>query len=89
MNKKRRQEIDKIIKQLRKGVNLEGVAFDIEMIKDEEEYTFDNYPENLQDSRRGQSMQDAIDNLDEALLAIEDEEDYQVVIQYLNNARWA
>lgn len=36
----------------------------LENVRDEEEEAFDNMPEGLQDSERGDMMQDAIDNLD-------------------------
>lgn len=44
---------------------------DLEMVKDEEEEAYDNMPEGLQESERGDMMQEAIDALDDALWPIE------------------
>ena len=38
----------------------------IETIRDEEQDSYDNLPESIQDRDRGQAMSDAIDNLDSA-----------------------
>ena len=38
------------------------------MVKDEEEEALENYPENLRYSERGEAMQEAFDNLKEAIL---------------------
>lgn len=46
--------------------NLDGIDKRIVDITSEEEEAFNNLPENLQDSDRGQVMQDAIENLEEA-----------------------
>lgn len=88
MNKQRRKEIGNIIRMIQRGMPLEDAVSYIENVKDDEEYALDNFPENLQDSFRGQGMQDAIENLEEAIEAIENEEDCNVVIDFLNNARW-
>jgi len=65
MNKERRQEIRKAISKLQ-DVNLL-----IEDLKNEEEYAFDAMPESLQESKRGEAMQDAIYELEEAEGAID------------------
>lgn len=64
MNKQRRHEISKVIEQL----NI--LKTELEHIKDDEEFTFDNMPENLQGSMRGSNSEDAIDCMDEALESI-------------------
>lgn len=59
MNNKRRAEIRKI------HMVLETILSDIERVKDEEELAYDNMPENLQYSDRGEASQEAIDCLEE------------------------
>lgn len=59
MNNKRRAEIRKI------NMVLETILSDIERVKDEEELAYDNMPENLQYSDRGEASQEAIDCLEE------------------------
>lgn len=59
MNNKRRAEIRKI------HMILETILSDIERVKDEEELAYDNMPENLQYSDRGEASQEAIDCLEE------------------------
>ena len=59
MNKKRRAEIRKI------HMVLETILSDIERVKGEEELAYDNMPENLQYSDRGEASQEAIDCLEE------------------------
>lgn len=46
---------------------LKQIKDNIADILDEESWAFDNYPENLQNSIRGEAMQDAIDCLDTAV----------------------
>ena len=43
--------------------------------KDEEEEAFDNLPESLQESERGMTMQDNVDNLDTAVTSLEEAKD--------------
>lgn len=88
MNKARRTEIGNIIARLKAGVDPEDIRDDIESVKSDEEWAFDSFPENLQSSCRGEAMQEAIDNLEEALSAIDDEEDIEVIIDYLDDARY-
>ena len=59
MNNKRRAEIRKI------HMALETILSDIERIKGEEELAYENMPENLQYSDRGEASQEAIDCLEE------------------------
>lgn len=59
---------------------LEALREEIECIKDEEEEAFDNFPESLQESERGEAMQEAISNLEYAFDSIDE------VISYLEEA---
>lgn len=70
MNNTRRKEISKILTVLK------TLQSDIENIKDDEEYSYDNLPEGFQDSDRGGRMQEAIENLDGALESIEESINY-------------
>lgn len=51
MNKARRSDIQKIIERL------EEIRDDIEAVKDEEEEAYENLPESLQESERGESSE--------------------------------
>lgn len=44
---------------------------DLESVKEEEQEAFDNLPEGLQQAERGSAMEQAIDNLDNAMDAIQ------------------
>lgn len=70
MNKSRRSRIDVIISQL------EAIAEEIEVLKDEEEDAFYNLPDSLQYSEKGEAMEDSITNLDDAFTYINDAIDY-------------
>ena len=61
MNKNRRKEIVEKIK------SLETIKDRLETILSDEEYYFDNMPENLQGSMRGEESQEAIDIIAEAI----------------------
>ena len=50
---------------------LKQIRNNISDILDEESWAFDNYPENLQNSSRGEAMQDAIDCLSTSIECIE------------------
>lgn len=60
MNKARREKIQRIIS------DLADIKERISSVREEEEEAFDNMPENLQDSLRGSTSQDAIDSLESA-----------------------
>lgn len=75
MNKVRRNQIEGIL------VKLADIQNDIECISEDEQEAFDNLPESLQYSERGDNMQEAIDNLDYALSSLEE------VIDYLTEAQ--
>lgn len=66
MNKQRRAEIKDIIE------TLESAKEDLEMVAEDERYSFDNLPEGLQCSERGEVMEENADNLEEASSNIDD-----------------
>ena len=61
MNKQRRKELDKIL------ATLNQVTKDLELVRDEESDAFDNLGDSLQQTERGQMMEQAVDNLDSAI----------------------
>lgn len=60
--------------------NLMDAQEELNAIQDEEQEAFDNLPESLQYSERGDSMQEAIDAMDSAL------DDLDSVIESINEA---
>lgn len=60
MNKNRRKEIESIIEEL------ENLGSRIEAVKEEEDNAFDNMPESLQYSEKGELMEQNVEDLDEA-----------------------
>ena len=66
MNKSRRKQIQEALSLIEKAYDLLTDA------KDEEEEAFDNLPESLQESERGMTMQDNVDNLDTAVTSLEE-----------------
>ena len=66
MNKQRRMEIKNIIAEL------ENIKTKLDNVFSEEQYAFDNMPENLQYSMRGEESQEAIDYMAEAVSNIEE-----------------
>lgn len=87
MNKQRRRELANIVSAMENVSTpidieeLEGIKSDIEMVLMDEEMAFDNMPEGLQYSMRGEASQEAQDNMNEAIDAIDefisDYEDYE------------
>ena len=65
MNKSRRKEIEKAMELLEEA---QGI---IESCRDEEQDSYDNLPESIQDGERGQSMDEAISALDDCVENIE------------------
>ena len=74
MNAQRRKSIQEVIDQL---TDLQST---VENLKDEEQEAYDNLPENLQGSERGEAMSESADNLDSAYNSIDE------VLEYLNTA---
>ena len=72
MNKARRGRIEKVANLL------EELRGELESVKDEEQSAYINMPESLQGSERGESMQDAIDALDDI------DTDFESLIESVN-----
>ena len=66
MNKQRRARLSEAHSLLGKAVSI------VERAKDEEQDSFDNLPENLQISERGEAMEEAIDELQMTIDSIND-----------------
>lgn len=66
MNAKRRNAIDSVINELiEKFEEIKAEAIDqLSEIRDEEQEAYDNLPESLQESERGENMQNCIDALE-------------------------
>ena len=85
MNNIRRKEIKKSIAKLETVISLiEEIAGDLELIQEEEQEAFDNMPEGLQESERGEKMQECVDSFDEILSVLNDEIDLTEIIEKLN-----
>ena len=78
MNKQRRKELADIVSAMENVSTpidieeLEGIKSDIEMVLMDEEMAFDNMPEGLQYSMRGEASQEAQDNMNEAIDLIDE-----------------
>lgn len=70
MNANRRGRLNDALKML------SSVAVIVENVCDKEEDCLDNYPENLQSTERFGKIEDAVDNLNEALEKIDDAKGY-------------
>lgn len=70
MNRERRKVIKELI------IELEDLYSQLEEVKDEEQESYDNLPENLQESSRGEAASEAIDNLESALSSIDEAREY-------------
>lgn len=55
---------------------LDEIKSDIEAMQEEQEERFDNLPEGIQDSERGEEFQAAIENLESSASSIEEAIDY-------------
>jgi len=60
MNKQRRERVEEAI------IMLETLKQTVEEIRDEEETTYDNLPESIQESDRGEEMQEYVESLEDA-----------------------
>ena len=69
MNKARRKSIIASLYLLQYACQI------IAEVGDEEEEAFDNLPESIQESERGEKMQEYIDTIDEAIGAVEEVKD--------------
>lgn len=70
MNKERRNALYKIVNAL------DEKSKELEKIRDEEQDSYDNLPEGLVDSERGEAMSENCDDLDSAVEALEEVIDY-------------
>lgn len=66
MNKDRRNQISNLISEI------EMIKTRLESVLAEEEMVFDNMPENLQYSMRGEESQEAIEYMNEAVSGLEE-----------------
>ena len=66
MNKERRNKIKKIIQEI------ERIKNNLQTILQDEEFAFDNMPENLQSSMRGEETEEAIECISEAVDNLEE-----------------
>jgi prefoldin subunit 5 len=65
MNAKRRKELEKVIALIEEARN------QLETLKDEEQEAFDNMPEGLQYSEKGERMETAISFMDDSFNELE------------------
>lgn len=70
MNAKGRKELRSYVDQL------EEIKSCIETMQEDETEKLDNMPEGLQESERGEAMQEAIENLESASSSLEEAIDY-------------
>lgn len=61
MNKTRRKRLEEILTILQDSMT------DLEYIKDEEQEAYDNLPESLQESEKGETMQEYADDIDSVI----------------------
>ena len=66
MNKKQRNQIEKWIDSINE------IKDGVESMQEEEQDKLDNMPENLQESERGEQMQNGIKNLEAAASSLEE-----------------
>ena len=76
MNKARRKEIAKAIELIEEAYGI------LDMVRDEEQEAFDNMPEGLQGSERGEQMEEYICILEEVLESLDTEELQSIVDGY-------
>lgn len=75
MNNIRRKEIRRI------EAELQTLLGDIDSVKDEEQEAFDNMPEGLQASDRGEEMEQNISNLEDVVCNIQEAIDNLTLIE--------
>lgn len=101
MNKARRKELAKVIRELNVVQDKGGlylIISDLENIKDDEQYAYDSIPENLQYSTRAEESEMAIGYMDSALDLLNELYDMdefdknseliQEAIDSIENAKW-
>ena len=70
MNKERRKSIERIVDKLNE------IQADLAWVRNDEEEAYDNLPEGIQSNERGDSMQEAIDAMDDADGSLQEAIDY-------------
>jgi hypothetical protein len=86
MNKDRRKQIAEVIKQLDElRDTISGIVSTVEDIQSEEQEYFDNMPESLQSSEKGQAVEAAVDYLGTAKSGLEDF-DFDDILSNLESA---
>lgn len=72
MNNQRRKQLAGAIEKLEQAVALiEETKETVEFVNEEEQEAYDNMPESLQESERGQTIQENIDKLEDVIFNIE------------------
>lgn len=66
MNKARRKWLTDTIEML------EQAMLELENIRDDEQEAYDNLPESIQDSERGEAMQENVDDMEDASSNLQD-----------------
>lgn len=66
MNKARRAKLNALINALTE------LKSDVELLQEEEQDAFDNLPESIQETDRGEAMQDAADSMSDAMDLIDE-----------------
>lgn len=66
MNKTERRKIEGFVR------SLDSIKSELEEMLDNENCKFDNMPESIQESERGEAMQEAIENLESAVGSLEE-----------------
>ena len=74
MNNQRRKELNRISTEMSVATidDLESIKSDIEMVLMDEEMAFENMPEGIQMSYRGEMSEEAQDNMNDAIDQIDD-----------------
>ena len=70
MNKERRKSIERIVDKLYE------IQADLAWVRNDEEEAYDNLPEGIQSSERGDAMQEAIDAMDNVDGSLQEAIDY-------------
>ena len=66
MNKARRKRLQEILNQI------EVLQMDVDTVRDEEQDAYDNLPESIQYSERGEQMQEYADQIEEAYQSLQE-----------------
>lgn len=70
MNRKRKEEVRTVYGSIQK------ITSDLKELCQDEQMSYDNIPENLQETQRALDSEEAIDNLDSAIDALEEALEY-------------